>query len=244
MFCVRSTRRPDLLTPLTPMSVSLRHACESTDPGTATDLSTLLIPQHRSTRLRRSIHGHHMHACTRCRRTSRESRCRRSTAVEVALKMAFKKFAQDHGIATAGPEWRGLQVVALDGGYHGDTLGVMDCSPESVFNGGQTPWYRPRGLFITAPTLGLVRGAWQVRRPPPLAPDSLAGAGARSAASLACAFQFGGVWPRLQPATGSRYPGYRHTARVVAVAPQRRQPERRYGYASPCMLRRAYATMH
>lgn len=90
---------------------------------------------------------------------------RRSTAVEVALKMAFKKFARDHGVATAGAEWRGLQVLALDGGYHGDTLGVMDCSPESVFNGGQTPWYRPRGLFLSPPTLGLVRGAWQVRRP-------------------------------------------------------------------------------
>lgn len=95
---------------------------------------------------------------------------RRSTAVEVALKMAFKKFAVDHGIATAGPEWQQLKVVALDGGYHGDTLGVMDCSPQSVFNAGQTPWYRPRGLFLEPPTLGLVRGSWQVSPPPPNIP--------------------------------------------------------------------------
>eukprot|EP00892_Ulva_mutabilis_P009792 jgi/Ulvmu1/7185/UM034_0094.1 len=98
-----------------------------------------------------------------------------STAVEVALKMAFKKFAQDAGIPTAGAAWRGLQVLALDGGYHGDTLGVMDCSPESVFNSGQTPWYRPRGLFLAPPTLGLVRGSWQVRVPASLT-DNEAGA--------------------------------------------------------------------
>lgn len=98
-------------------------------------------------------------------RSSRPHHARRSTAVEVALKMAFKKFAVDHGIATDGAEWKRLQVVALDGGYHGDTLGVMDCSPESVFNGGQTPWYRPRGLFLEPPTLGLVRGAWQACPP-------------------------------------------------------------------------------
>ncbi|KAK9827392.1 hypothetical protein WJX81_006165 [Elliptochloris bilobata] len=67
-----------------------------------------------------------------------------STAVEVALKMAFRKFLADHAEVAAAlsckdaPE---LQVVGLQDSYHGDTLGAMDCGAPSPFNGPrQTPW--------------------------------------------------------------------------------------------------------
>jgi len=83
----------------------------------------------------------------------------RSTAVEVALKMAFRKHAVDHGHAAASPQ---CHVLALANSYHGDTLGAMDCSQESVFNRGQTPWYRARGLFLLPPTCGLEAGMWTV----------------------------------------------------------------------------------
>lgn len=56
-----------------------------------------------------------------------------------------------------------VQVVALANGYHGDTLGVMDCCPRSVFNEGQSPWYQPRGLFLNPPTCGVTCGRWEVR---------------------------------------------------------------------------------
>jgi bifunctional dethiobiotin synthetase / adenosylmethionine---8-amino-7-oxononanoate aminotransferase len=89
----------------------------------------------------------------------------RSTAVEVALKMAFRTFAARRGQAPDGHAARPLHVLALQNGYHGDTLGAMDCAEQSVFNVGQTPWYQPRGLFLEPPTCGLERGAWQVRAP-------------------------------------------------------------------------------
>lgn len=79
-----------------------------------------------------------------------------STAVEVSLKMAFRKRAHDV------PERQGLPVraVTLDGCYHGDTLGVMDCAPKSDFNSKQTPWYESRAFALAAPTLALKNGVW------------------------------------------------------------------------------------
>lgn len=84
-----------------------------------------------------------------------------STAVEVALKMAFRKRAVDF------PERVGLpvRVVGLNGCYHGDTLGVMDCAPCSDFNMSQTPWYEPRGLFFEPPTAAVENGVWRLFMP-------------------------------------------------------------------------------
>lgn len=84
-----------------------------------------------------------------------------STAVEVALKMAFRKRAVDFPDRTKLP----VKIVGVDGCYHGDTLGVMDCAPSSVFNEKQTPWYEPRGVFFEPPTPALVNGVWQVAMP-------------------------------------------------------------------------------
>ncbi len=67
------------------------------------------------------------------------SHMKRSTAVEVALKMAFRKFAVDKGLDQAA--MAALRVLGLDNAYHGDTLGAMNAVPASPFNGPrQMPW--------------------------------------------------------------------------------------------------------
>ncbi|KAG2501947.1 hypothetical protein HYH03_000445 [Edaphochlamys debaryana] len=98
-----------------------------------------------------------------------------STAIEVALKMAFRKFLSDRGELEAFGAGGGgggggggeLQVLGLQGAYHGDTLGSQDCVPPSVFNGPlQAPWYRGRGLFLEPPYVGMRQGAWRILDPP------------------------------------------------------------------------------
>ena len=62
---------------------------------------------------------------------------RRSSAVEIALKMAFRAFMAQHPQQGASR----LEVVGIAEGYHGDTLGCMDAVAPSVYNGPrQTPW--------------------------------------------------------------------------------------------------------
>jgi bifunctional dethiobiotin synthetase / adenosylmethionine---8-amino-7-oxononanoate aminotransferase len=89
-----------------------------------------------------------------------------STAIEVAIKMAFRKYMMDHNILDSreaeggGEGGRGggtsspppsLGVIGIQEAYHGDTLGAMDAVAPSVFNGRrQTPWYTGRGLFLPA----------------------------------------------------------------------------------------------
>ncbi|CAG9462769.1 unnamed protein product [Pedinophyceae sp. YPF-701] len=96
-----------------------------------------------------------------------------STAVEVALKIAFRTLAARRDWSSVDSEdgsvraWGGkrLAVLAVDGSYHGDTLGCMDASPPSVFNASQTPWYAPQGVFLDAPRLSIIRGKWTVELP-------------------------------------------------------------------------------
>lgn len=90
-----------------------------------------------------------------------------STAIEVAIKMAFRKYMMDHDILlddyvkSEGDIEKGggetsssipsLGVIGIQEAYHGDTLGAMDAVAPSVFNGRrQTPWYTGRGLFLPA----------------------------------------------------------------------------------------------
>ncbi|KUI74209.1 Bifunctional dethiobiotin synthetase/7,8-diamino-pelargonic acid aminotransferase, mitochondrial [Cytospora mali] len=61
-----------------------------------------------------------------------------STGVEVALKMALKAAGKRYGWARGG-SWdsdgdQPPAVVGLRGGYHGDTLGAMECAEPSIFN--------------------------------------------------------------------------------------------------------------
>lgn len=58
--------------------------------------------------------------------------------MEIALKMAFRTYMSNNPWS----EQRSLEVVGLEDGYHGDTLGCMDAVAPSVYNGPrQTPWY-------------------------------------------------------------------------------------------------------
>jgi dethiobiotin synthetase/adenosylmethionine--8-amino-7-oxononanoate aminotransferase len=70
-----------------------------------------------------------------------------STAIEIALKMAFRKYACDHGIIVdSEKDIRSegsvhFKVLALNGSYHGDTLGAMEAQAPSAYTSFlQQPW--------------------------------------------------------------------------------------------------------
>ncbi|WOL05523.1 bifunctional dethiobiotin synthetase/7,8-diamino-pelargonic acid aminotransferase, mitochondrial [Canna indica] len=95
-----------------------------------------------------------------------------STAVEIALKMAFRKYMFDHEICAASPKFRlhgscpELKVLALNGSYHGDTLGAMEAqAPSSYTSFIQQPWYSGRGLFLDAPECFISNGLWNLSVP-------------------------------------------------------------------------------
>ncbi|ESQ42643.1 hypothetical protein EUTSA_v10012677mg [Eutrema salsugineum] len=95
-----------------------------------------------------------------------------STAIEIALKMAFRKFCVDHETlldfceATEEKKDIVLKVLALRGSYHGDTLGAMEAQAPSPYTGFlQQPWYTGRGLFLDPPTVFLSNGAWNLSLP-------------------------------------------------------------------------------
>lgn len=93
-----------------------------------------------------------------------------STAVEVGLKMAFRKFVTDHALdyraflagasasSDAASPQKKLVVLAQANCYHGDTLGVMNIAEPSVYNEKQHPWYRPEGIFLKTPSLATRNG--------------------------------------------------------------------------------------
>jgi dethiobiotin synthetase/adenosylmethionine--8-amino-7-oxononanoate aminotransferase len=59
-----------------------------------------------------------------------------------------------------------MQVLALKGSYHGDTLGAMDAQAPSAYTGFlQQPWYSGRGLFLKPPTVYLRKGRWHLQLP-------------------------------------------------------------------------------
>eukprot|EP00808_Paulinella_micropora_P006307 g38049.t1 len=82
-----------------------------------------------------------------------------STAMEVALKMAFRLY-ETRGLRR--DKTKPLGVLAQAGCYHGDTLGVMNVAERSVFNEGQHPWFKSSGVFLTPPVLSLRKGEWWV----------------------------------------------------------------------------------
>lgn len=95
-----------------------------------------------------------------------------STAIEIALKMAFRKFLFDHGMlmdlskGEIAENFIELKVLALQGSYHGDTLGAMEAQAPSSYTGLlQQPWYSGRGLFLDPPTVFMHNGAWKLALP-------------------------------------------------------------------------------
>lgn len=91
-----------------------------------------------------------------------------STAVEVALKMAFRKYVLDHKLeyrafgSDAAATGTKMVTLAQANCYHGDTLGVMNVAEKSVFNEKQHPWYRPGGVFLKVPTIALRKGEYVI----------------------------------------------------------------------------------
>ncbi|KAK9076821.1 hypothetical protein SSX86_005155 [Deinandra increscens subsp. villosa] len=90
-----------------------------------------------------------------------------STAIEIALKMAFRKFLADNKLLLDLDDSSiELKVVALRGSYHGDTLGAMDAQAPSPYTGFlQQPWYTGRGFFLDPPFVSMCDGVWKIAFP-------------------------------------------------------------------------------
>lgn len=78
-----------------------------------------------------------------------------STSIEVALKMAFRYRESQTQRRIA---WK---VVGLSDSYHGDTLAAMDASSPNAFKQFES-WYKPRGVWLNAPTLSYQGGVLSV----------------------------------------------------------------------------------
>nr|GLL36163.1 bifunctional dethiobiotin synthetase/7,8-diamino-pelargonic acid aminotransferase, mitochondrial [Ipomoea trifida] len=102
-----------------------------------------------------------------------------STAIEIALKMALRKFLFDHKVLLENSNGNGadryidLKVLALRGSYHGDTLGAMEAQAPSPYTGFyQQPWYTGRGHFLDPPKVSLCRNVWTICLPKNIQPDN------------------------------------------------------------------------
>lgn len=89
-----------------------------------------------------------------------------STGVEVAVKMALRAARLRYGWA-AGTD---IGIIGLKGGYHGDTIGAMDCAEPSTYNE-KIEWYNGRGIWYDYPSVKCVRGQWAIEMPGALKAD-------------------------------------------------------------------------
>ena len=90
-----------------------------------------------------------------------------STAIEVALKMAFRESevkAAQRGEPKQPPSKGSFTVLGIEGSYHGDTIGSMQAASPNIFNE-KTHWYHPRGLWLPSPTISLKKGTFVVEHP-------------------------------------------------------------------------------
>ncbi|KAI7908236.1 pyridoxal phosphate-dependent transferase [Cokeromyces recurvatus] len=83
-----------------------------------------------------------------------------STAMEVALKMAMSATAKRYGFSTKEP----VEILGIDGSYHGDTIGAMDACAPNVYNE-QVQWYHPKGHWLKPPSVHISQGHAYVRLP-------------------------------------------------------------------------------
>lgn len=84
-----------------------------------------------------------------------------STGMEVAVKMALRPTCNRYGWDHSKEN---IEILGLKGSYHGDTIGVMDCSEPSVYNT-KVEWYRGRGHWFDFPVVKMVKGQWKVEIP-------------------------------------------------------------------------------
>lgn len=84
-----------------------------------------------------------------------------STGMEVAVKMGLRAACDRYGWDASQEQ---ISILGLKGSYHGDTIGVMDCSEPSTFNQ-KVEWYRGRGYWFDFPMVKMVHGTWKVEVP-------------------------------------------------------------------------------
>jgi dethiobiotin synthetase/adenosylmethionine--8-amino-7-oxononanoate aminotransferase len=90
-----------------------------------------------------------------------------STGMEVAVKMALRASCQRYGWSKddgGSP----VAILGLKGSYHGDTIGVMNCSEPNVFNE-KVDWHQPWGYWFDPPSLLNRNGAWELSIPEEMA---------------------------------------------------------------------------
>lgn len=84
-----------------------------------------------------------------------------STGMEVAVKMALRATCVRYGWEK---EEGVVGVLGLKGSYHGDTIGVMNCSEPNIFNK-KVDWHQPWGWWFDPPSVRLHKGLWVVDIP-------------------------------------------------------------------------------
>ncbi|KAG0003207.1 hypothetical protein BGZ80_010704 [Entomortierella chlamydospora] len=85
-----------------------------------------------------------------------------STAIEVALKMALKA-SQDRYVHLGEATGR-VEVIGIDGGYHGDTIGAMNACSPNLYNA-QVTWYKAHGHWFSPPTVVFKDSQFQITVP-------------------------------------------------------------------------------
>ncbi|KAL3477236.1 onanonoxo-7-onima-8-eninoihtemlysoneda [Aspergillus californicus] len=84
-----------------------------------------------------------------------------STGMEVALKMGLRATCDRYELDASKEQ---INILGLKGSYHGDTIGVMDCSEPSTYNQ-RVEWYRGRGHWFDFPVVKMSQGVWKVEVP-------------------------------------------------------------------------------
>ncbi|KAK5050891.1 hypothetical protein LTR84_003450 [Exophiala bonariae] len=94
-----------------------------------------------------------------------------STGMEVAVKMALRASCARYGW-TKEEANGSVGILGLQGSYHGDTIGVMNCSEPSVFND-KVDWYKPWGHWLEPPSLLMKDGVWELSIPTDVASENM-----------------------------------------------------------------------
>ncbi|EXJ65099.1 hypothetical protein A1O7_01439 [Cladophialophora yegresii CBS 114405] len=93
-----------------------------------------------------------------------------STGMEVAVKMALRASCARYGWTKDDVADKPVEILGLKGSYHGDTIGVMNCSEPSVFNE-KVDWHRPWGHWFDPPSLLVKKGKWVLTVPAETSPS-------------------------------------------------------------------------
>ncbi|KAJ5123112.1 hypothetical protein N7448_009209 [Penicillium atrosanguineum] len=123
-----------------------------------------------------------------------------STGMEVAIKMGLRAACDRYGWDASQEK---INILGLKGSYHGDTIGVMDCSEPSTYNQ-KVEWYRGRGHWFDFPLVKMVDGVWTIAVPEELKADL---GDDVEFDSLNSVFD---LELRLQSESGQRYKSYIH----------------------------------